>query len=134
MRKRIWLGTAIAAGLLFPWSVGEATAQSPTMVTLACEGQASFGSDPGTKVLVNIILNLTDGTVKQEMMPFATTKIKEANDLSISFSGSQDSKDPEKYRIDGSIDRVTGRTAVFTRNEKLRGSYILQCKPTKRLF
>jgi hypothetical protein len=130
------LHSRIAAALLLLWFGSGAAARAPATLTLTCGGTVSYGPDASAPITVNILLNFTDGTVQQEIVAYPV-KITAVDDLAIKFSGSRNIGSAEN-NITGNIDRVTGRAAILTdvktSKTRIAGTYILQCRPAKRIF
>jgi hypothetical protein len=131
---------ALACGL-----ATTAQAQQPVTLTLACKGTISNPlAEPQTETTsMGIIVNFTTGIV-QGLHPDwpgfidYPVKITASNDVTITFSGSQQNGSVLSY-THGSIDRVTGDVevdvaSVFRNKEETKTTYTLQCRPTQRMF
>jgi len=120
------------------------TAQAAdTTLTLACQGTTTETSKENAKPephSMRIIVNFTARTVTGFTYPGADFPVKVTawDDLHIMFAGSSNNG---SWRIDGSIDRVTGDTAVTsawqnltTREVTSSTEYTLKCRPAQRMF
>ena len=116
--------------------------QQPSTITLACSGTskltatsaADLKPDPITNL--GIIVNAADHTVTFANYVVPVTGI---NATLVNFNGRQPSPLGIKggeFTIDGSIDRVTGYTAIdfYYVNTGNNSSWELTCKPATRLF
>jgi hypothetical protein len=117
-------------------------AQQQATITLACNGTskltataaADLKPDPITNL--GIIVNSADRTVTFASYVVPVTGI---NATLVNFTGRQPSPLGIKggeFTIDGSIDRVTGYTAIdfYYVNTGNNTSWELACKPATRLF
>jgi len=130
-----------AAVLLVATSM-TAQAAEPATLTLACKGTVTITTAKDAKpepVSMGIIVNFTARTVTgfEDDYPVTITAV---DDLHISFSGSRGNR----WRIEGSMDRVTGdmeagwTTWDLTRDLKYKVAWSqllwLKCRPTQRMF
>jgi hypothetical protein len=120
------------------------TAQAAdTVLTLPCKGTTTETSKENAKPEPHsqgIIVNFTARTVTGFAYPGADIRVTVSawDDLHIMFAGSN--KD-SSWTIDGSIDRVTGDTAVTSMWFNLKTGevssstdYTLKCRPAQRMF
>jgi hypothetical protein len=128
--------------LLLGLLVVPAAAQQPNTITLSCNGAikltatsaADLKPDPITNL--GIIVDTADRTVTFANYVVPVTGI---NATLVNFNGRQPSPLGIKggeFTIDGSIDRVTGYTAIdfYYVNTGNNSSWELACKPATRLF
>ena len=119
-----------------------ASAQQPNTITLSCNGTskltATSAADlkPDPIASLGIIVSAADRTVTFASYVVPVTGI---NATLVNFSGRQPSPLGIKggeFSIDGSIDRVTGYTAIdfYYVNVGNNSSWELACKPATRLF
>ena len=118
------------------------TASADESLTLACQGMVTVTTsmpnkpttyEPPEPISMGIILNLTDRTVSGLGSPVTIDSIEDVN---IQFSRSDEKIG---YRVSGSINRVTGDTEITKMDvSKALGTrsdyYLLQCRPTQRMF
>jgi hypothetical protein len=117
--------------------VGLSTAQAAdTTLTLACQGASKTDAKP-EPISMSIIVNFTARIVTGFADDDHPVKITRFDNVYISFSGSDKS---DSWRIEGSIDRVTGDTvAISMRRNPTTGEvssleYTLKCRPAGRMF
>jgi hypothetical protein len=132
----------LGALLLLAWSF--AAQAQPATLTLACKGTATEyflqGKTADQPISMDIIVNLTDRTVRGFGFPFDTEplKIGYVNDVEVRFGGEQETS--VRSMINGSINRVTGDVDATWSFVDRKGTlephmtYELQCKPTQRMF
>jgi hypothetical protein len=130
-----------------------AEAQQPATLTLACkgtteysypDGKGSFTHEKPLPVEMGIIVNFTKRTVQGFSDPSfidIPVRITAANDVTVTFEGSDESLPPTLQSISGSIDRVTGTvyaTIKLSNTEKHEiqsmTNYELRCRPAQRMF
>jgi hypothetical protein len=106
-----------------------------TTLTLACQGARKTDAKP-EPISMSIIVNLTARTVTGFTADDYPVTITRFDDVYISFSGSKS----DSWRIEGSIDRVTGDTVAIsmwrnpTTGEVSSLEYALKCRPAQRMF
>src|SRR5262249_54475755 len=124
--------------------VGLPAAQAAdSILTLACKGTTTETSKENAKPephSMGIIVNFTARTVTGFTYPGAEFPVTVTawDDLHIMFAGSNKNG---SWRIDGSIDRVTGDTAVTSTWQNAKTGevsssteYTLKCRPAQRMF
>ena len=106
-------------------------------LTLACQGARKTDDANPEPISMSIIVNFAARIVTgfaDEDYPVSITRF---DNVYISFSGSDKS---DSWRIEGSIDRVTGDTVAIsmwrnpTTGEVSSLEYTLKCRPTQRTF
>jgi hypothetical protein len=113
-----------------------AHAEQPSSITLSCNGTAKYTTttavEPEVINNLGIIVNLADRTVT---VTDYVTPIANITATQITFRGQQRLSGP-KITIDGSIDRVTGKTSIDWYQENIADntSWELTCRPATRLF
>ena len=123
---------------------GTAQAQQATL-TLACKGTTRGPLDDKPQpVSMGIIVNFTTRTVQGFGYPDlidVPVRITAANDVTVTFAGSEETLVSVRTGISGSIDRVTGDvyateviTNTMTNKIVSTMNYELQCRPTQRMF
>jgi hypothetical protein len=137
-----WIATTTLLGLL----AQPATAQTPTVINLSCDGTSqimgspSASREPVTKV--GLVVNLVDRTVTGLG---AVARIDRADAASVSFTGQGPlvvgGSRTGTLSLSGELDRVTGAlsamaSTVSAFDNKVVGTlnYELVCKVTNRLF
>jgi hypothetical protein len=139
---------------------GYALAAEPTVITLSCEGTVTdktswapiptdIDHDPKPMGKMGVVVNLNERTVSFQGW---TVPISIADAATISFNGDEigpvgqiAAKEGLTYRIDGTLDRVTGHMTADTmtyETKKLsdptssivRAHYDVLCKATNRVF
>lgn len=129
----------LLAGLVL---LAPVSAQQPSTITLSCNGTskltatAAVDLKPDPITSLGIIVNAADRTVTFANYVVPVTGI---NATLVNFNGRQPSPLGIKggeFTIDGSIDRVTGYTAIdfYYVNVGNNSSWELVCKPAKQLF
>jgi hypothetical protein len=126
------------AVMLLALGLSVAHAAEPTgTLTLACVGTAT---DVNNKLTVStskgIIVDLAERTVKGFGTPVDKVGVTGVNEAHISFGANINENG---WSINGSIDRVTGDLEAYEYlwgKDKIAGmtTYLLQCKPTQRMF
>jgi hypothetical protein len=118
--------------------VGLSTAQAAdTTLTLACQGARKTDDAKPEPISMSIIVNFTARIVTGFADDDHPVKIMRFDNVYISFSGSDKS---DSWRIEGSIDRVTGETVAIsmwrnpTTGEDSSLEYTLKCRQAGRMF
>jgi len=125
-------------------ALSAASAPADTVLTLACQGTTTSGSEEKPdKVSMGIIVNFTKRTVQGFGSPGLIdypVQITAWNDVTVAFSGSHVFAN-QNLSIRGTIDRVTGDVeatdlSTDTTTHKIVSSltYTLKCRPAQRMF
>jgi hypothetical protein len=108
-----------------------------TTLTLACQGARKTDNAKPEPISMSIIVNFAARIVTGFADKDYPVTITRFDNVYISFSGSNKS---DSWRIEGSIDRVTGDTVATsmwrnpTTGEVSSLEYTLKCKPAQRMF